>query len=42
MSLDRKAFAFRNRLELNEKSEKKNTNIIEAFETLEESMIESN
>ena len=42
MSFDRKAFSFRNRIILKEKSAKKNTNITEAFEPLEELMIESN
>ena len=42
MSFDRKAFSFINRIILKEKSAKKNTNIIEAFETLKELMFESN
>lgn len=42
MSFDRKAFSFINRIILKEKSAKKNTNITEAFEPLEELMIESN
>ena len=42
MSFDRKAFSFINRIILKEKSAKKNTNITETFEPLEELMIESN